>query len=121
MCPSCRWTSKPKIDEVEPEEEIPPVSLETLFQPKFRIEGLFSDNSQRQAGKIFFLLGILALFGGLSYKTSVCSDRSEFSSRCLSEIHNLGLLNDRSNIVNIGGFLLISGSILVSRHKTQSN
>jgi hypothetical protein len=67
-------------------------------------------NTRLFLGGLLFLVGVYAMSSGLLYDTSV-SDGERYSS---SRIINTGKVSDRATITNIGGFLAICGSILLS-------
>lgn len=120
ICPSCKWTNQTKNKTEVEENKINNDSFGNqvaIAKVSSISNGIFSDRSNKLTGRVFFLLGLVVMFFGLSYDTTVCNDSSEFSSVCLSRTHNIGLLNTRSNIVNIGGFLCVSGCILIAKFK----
>lgn len=120
ICPSCKWTNQTKNKTEVEENKFSSNSLvnqSTITKVSNLSNGIFSDHSNKLTGRVFFLLGLVVMFFGLGYETTICNDSSEFSSACLSRTHNIGLLNTRSNIVNIGGFLCVSGCILIATFK----
>ncbi len=120
ICPSCKWANQTNnntgVEETKNSNnellEQKPIAKKQNF-----VNGLFSDRSNNLTGRGFFLLGLVVMFFGVGYDTTVCNDSSEFSSVCLSRAHNIGLLNTRSNIVSIGGFICVSGCILFTKSK----
>jgi hypothetical protein len=121
ICPSCKWNNQSGNSNFEVEEKKNSsyglIEQNAITEKLNFVDGLFSDHSNKLTGKIFFLLGLVVMLFGLGYDTTVCNGTSEFSSSCLSRTHNIGLLNTRSNIVNIGGFICVSGCILLTKSK----
>ncbi|MEA5605243.1 MAG: hypothetical protein V7K68_22100 [Nostoc sp.] len=128
VCRSCGWTNiknKAPVSNItnqnQKKEQLPPNLIPQLkteetnnSQPKS--SSLFSNQSLASAGKFFFSVGLLIMIGGFfKFDTTVC-DSSEYSylSKCT---HNLGLLNDKSNFINIGGFLFLGGCVLIISNK----
>lgn len=61
-------------------------------------------------GWILLVIGIFTAITGHGKETTVC-DNEYFRSSC---IHNNGLLNDKTNQINTGGFLALAGVILLA-------
>ncbi|MGL5804587.1 MAG: hypothetical protein ACRC11_03970 [Xenococcaceae cyanobacterium] len=61
-----------------------------------------------------FIIGIIIMLLGLFMDTTVCGEEGLYKG-CT---HNLGKLNERSNVVNLGGFIAVCGSIfMISSNK----
>ena len=131
ICPSCKWVepkstnktqsnsvlknktefSKDKIEEEIKKEEVsnqnPKDNYDTNF---FKI--FFRDESTQKTGKILSIIGFIIMLIGLRYDTTTCDNDFGIRTSCT---HNIGLLNNRSNLVNFGGFIFLSGCILFSK------
>jgi hypothetical protein len=59
----------------------------------------------RILGILLLVTGLIALAVGVTYDTTVASG--------LSRVHNIGLMNQRQNIMILGGALAITGALLV--------
>lgn len=59
-------------------------------------------------GIVLLIIGVIAFFVAFNMDTTVASD---FGSR---RIHNIGLMNDRQNIIIVGGVLAVIGAIFVA-------
>jgi ribosomal protein L37E len=64
---------------------------------------------QNQLGAVFVVVGAIAMFYGLGMDASTC----QLSG--LDCVNNIGRLNSRSNVVNIGGFLMVAGAVLAKQ------
>ncbi|HLP87677.1 MAG TPA: hypothetical protein VK184_03590 [Nostocaceae cyanobacterium] len=72
-------------------------------------KNLFTTKNLNTAGKVFFVVGLLMMIGTFfGYNTVVCRDGCNY---------NIGLLNEKSNLINIGGFLFLGGCVLVIQNK----
>lgn len=58
-------------------------------------------------GILLCLGAVLALIFGLTYDTSV-------STGLGGRVHNIGLMNDRQNIIIVGGAMLVAGALLLA-------
>ncbi|WP_107807063.1 hypothetical protein [Nodularia spumigena] len=130
ICRSCGWTStksnpvvskstnQSQENEQQPKKLIAQVNTEETNNSELKPKnnGLYSNQSLTSAGKLFFSVGLLIMIGGfIKFETTVCeSSEYSFSSRCT---HNIGLLNDKSNFINIGGFLFLGGCVLIIAKK----
>jgi hypothetical protein len=134
ICRSCGWTSKKKKPTVNqsqsaasnqettesstPSSSIPPLTNNQPLPQKpnlpVNLKGLFGQKSLHSAGKLFFFLGLIVMFAGSQYDTTVCERDSFFPINCS---HNIGLLNHKSNLINIGGFLFVGGCFLLTNTK----
>jgi ribosomal protein L37AE/L43A len=128
VCRSCGWTNiknKPAVTNITNQSQqneqltkkiIPQLNPEETNNSQPKPGGLFSNQSLAPAGKLFFSVGLLIMIGGFfKFDTTVC-DSSEYSylSKCTD---NLGLLNEKSNFINIGGFLFLGGCVLIIYNK----
>lgn len=124
ICSSCKWTEPVEKTTTELKKNYFQVDKDGERQSKEEIPK--PNNSQKEsvtkteqksnnAGAIIlFVLGVIVTFSGLNYDTTSCDYNYGIKSGC---VHNTGLLNDRSNIVNVGGFLCVCGCVLFSKHQ----
>ena len=67
-------------------------------------------------GWTFLVIGIFVTLTGYATETTVC-DNQYFKSVCT---HNIGLLNDKTNQINTGGFITLAGVILLATDTQKS-
>ena len=67
----------------------------------------------RELGYVVLIVGFIGLVFGLNYDTSVALESGY-------RINNIGLLNDKQNILIVSGILAVVGAILVSSGKATS-
>lgn len=114
ICRACGWSDKKT--EISPQTKLPSFS-----KNQFKISSIskiFFNSHNNLVGKFFFYLGLIMIISSSFYDTAVC-ERSEYSFS-LSCTHNIGLLNEKSNLINIGGFLFIGGCILMTNIQDKS-
>ncbi len=133
ICPSCKWVQSKSVNQIKsnsvPEQKNEVIEKETEKKISFSsnqeinkdhkfIKIFFRDESINTTGRILFIIGFLTMLLGLGYDTTTCDYSYGIETGCT---HNIGLLNNRSNIVNFGGFLCVSGCVLFgkSSHLTQ--
>ena len=132
VCSSCKWiepvkktsnqediNSQSNVDswESEAKKEQENYSSEQIVNNNQKESIIQSEQKDSNSGaKTLFIIGILVTLYGLNYDTTTCDYDYGFKSGCT---HNIGLLNDRSNIVNIGGFLGVCGCILSTKSKNK--
>lgn len=133
ICPSCKWVQpkstnqiqsdsvlkhktesfKEKIEEEIKEKEISfPNQKNNSDSNFFKI--FFRDESTQKTGKILSIIGFIIMVIGLTYDTTTCDNSFGIKTSCT---HNIGLLNNRSNLVNFGGFICLSGCILFNKSR----
>ncbi|VEP15987.1 hypothetical protein H1P_3940005 [Hyella patelloides LEGE 07179] len=128
ICSSCKWINQ---DQTKKETENNSVikqkdeekhsnnnsfsSVRVIDKDQKFIKIFFRNKSVNTTGKILFVVGFVTMLLGLGYDTTVCSDRAEYIDYCFDRTHNIGKLNTRSNIVNVGGFLCVAGCVLFSK------
>ena len=131
FCPSCKWMERSEGKETLKKNNIVKDNVNvqdtprkySLLSEKAKannpeiINNLF-DSIQMDidiASKLLSLSGlVIMLYGGMAFDTTNCSSTSSYFESCT---HNIGLLNTRSNIVNIGGFLCVSGCVLFGKSR----
>ena len=130
FCPSCKWMERSEAKKTLEKNNI--VKDNVIVQDTPRKFSLLSEKAKANnheiinnlfdniqigiTSKLLSLSGlIIMLYGGMFFDTTNCS--SSGSSYFESCTHNLGLLNTRSNIVNIGGFLCVSGCVLFGKSR----
>ena len=130
FCPSCKWMEPSEPKETPQKNNIVNDNtaveiVENKFSllsekakannPEF-INNLFDSIQIGITSKLLSLSGlVIMLYGGMFFDTTNCSNSE--SSYFKSCTHNIGLLNTRSNIVSIGGFLCVSGCVLFGKSR----
>lgn len=84
------------------------------FKKKYR--SFLNDNFLYQFGEVIAIVGFLMMTISLvRYDTAVC-DRGGIFGDCT---HNLGLISNKSSLINTGGFLFVGGSVLMQGYKSK--
>lgn len=136
FCPSCKWMERSEVKETPEKKNIvndgrmtKDIEKKSLLSQEAKAKNselvnkllmssnnLFEDKQIAMTSKLISLSGlVIMLYGGMFFDTTNCS--SSGSSYFESCTHNIGLLNTRSNIVNIGGFLCVSGCVLFGKSR----
>lgn len=129
VCPSCKWisqsqttneinsVSEPKNEKSEQkiESNSSVASTQVIDKDRKFIKIFFRNETINTTGRILFVIGLVMMLLGLGYDTTVCSDRGEYIDYCFDRTHNIGKLNTRSNIVNVGGFICVAGCVLFGK------
>ncbi len=119
VCRSCGWTSsnKTEINDYSRGENINETDLtniKSVVYTLYKNNTLFSSSSLAGGGKLLFFLGLLTMIiTFFAYETAIC-DKGSYSKDCT---YNIGLLNEKSNLINLGGFIFLGGCILIVNNK----
>lgn len=81
--------------------------------PKQRQNSDVATGGKRGIGIAFMVVGALITIGGYNMDTTVSSG--------YGRVHNVGLMNEKSSQIQMGGIFFISGVILYSLNKKNGN